>query len=104
VILGEVADIVRSKNAGINHITIEVMFNDADTYERVKETNCINLRTISELYGLPEEKIDLYKYDPGLSFKIVLPLGYTSGSPRDRDLRGAQQHAPVFHIECDIEG
>jgi len=103
MILGEIADIVRSKNAGINHVTSEVMFDDAESYERVKDADCIDRSVISDLYGVPAQEIYLYEYDPGLAFKIVLPTGYTSGSPEDQDLRGAQQHAPVYHIDCDLE-
>ena len=36
--LGELADVMRSKNAGPFQITIDLMFNDAATYGRVRDS------------------------------------------------------------------
>ncbi|WP_136602802.1 DUF4387 domain-containing protein [Salinigranum halophilum] len=102
--LGEIADVVRSKNAGIYRLTIDVMFEDAETYERVKATGDLSAEVFAELYDLPLEDVQYFEYDPGLAFKITIPARVSSGSPGDTDLRGAQQHAPVFDLEVDVDG
>lgn len=101
--LGDIADVVRSKNAGIYHLTIDVMFEDAETYERVKASGDLSASVFADLYGVPEADVQFFEYDPGLAFKVTIPARVSSGSPGDTDLRGAQQHAPVFELEVDVE-
>lgn len=101
--LGELADVVRSKNAGIYRLTIDVMFEDAETYEKVKATGQLSADVFADLYDVPLEKVHFFEYDPGLAFKVTIPARVPSGSPGDSDLRGAQQHAPAFELEVDVE-
>lgn len=101
--LGDLADVVRSKNAGIYRLTIDVMFEDAETYEDVKATGRLSANLFAELYDVPVEDVQFFEYDPGLAFKVTIPARIPSGSPGDPDLRGAQQHAPVFELEVDVE-
>jgi hypothetical protein len=101
--LGDIANVVRSKNAGIYRLTIDVMFNDAETYEQVKATEDLSESVFADLYDIAEEDVQFFEYDPGLAFKITIPARVSSGSPGDTDLRGAQQHVPVFELEVDVE-
>jgi hypothetical protein len=101
--LGDLADVVRSKNAGIYRLTIDVMFEDAETYEAVKATETLSAELFADMYDIPVEEVQFFEYDPGLAFKITIPVRITSGSPGDSDLRGAQQHAPVFELDVDVE-
>lgn len=100
--LGEIANVVRSKNAGIYRVTIDVMFEDTEAYERVKASGDLNQEVFAELYDLPPKDVQYFEYDPGLAFKVTIPAQVSSGSPGDTDLRGAQQHAPVFELEVDV--
>ena len=97
--LGELANVIRSKNAGIYYITIDVMFDDEQTYEAVKRTDVLTPEKVAPLYNLSDAEIDVYEYDAGLAFKITLPRRVKAGSPGDRDLFGAQQHTPVMSLE-----
>jgi hypothetical protein len=101
--LGDIADVVRSKNAGIHYITIDVMFSDAGTYDAVKETDVLSASVFAEQYDLPEHEVRFFEYDAGQAFKITLPRSHSVGSPGDRDLYGAQQHAPVITIDIPLE-
>lgn len=101
--LGDIADVVRSKNAGIYRLTIDVMFEDAETYEQVKATGDLSAPVFADLYGVPEDDVQFFEYDPGLAFKVTIPTRVSSGSPGDTDLRGAQQHAPVFELDVDFD-
>lgn len=97
--LGEIATLIRSKNAGPFMLTIDIMFNDQDSYERVKDSPQIVPRTFSELYGVPEEQIDLYHSDVALAVKISFPRPWVSGSRYDRDVYGGQIHGPLVELE-----
>ncbi len=101
--LGEFADIIRSKNAGIYYITIDVMFEEQSKYDKLKQAEIIDIGTITEIYDVEKEKVEIYQYDPGQSFKITIERSSTAGSIRDGDVYGAQQHVPVYDIELPSE-
>ena len=50
------------------------------------------------MYDVDEENVDIVAYDAGLAIKITFPRKVISGSPFDRDVYGAQQHAPLVGL------
>ena len=50
-----------------------------------------------------EDITDFASYDPGLGFKITYLRKTASGTVGDRDVYGAQQHAPLMNIEIPDE-
>lgn len=97
--LGNLAQLIRSKNAGPFLLTFDVMFNDPAVYHYVKETGIFNAEVISSIYGVPVEHVRIIAYDPGLAFKATIPRPITSGSAGDGDIYGAQQFGPLVDIE-----
>ena len=96
--LGEVAKAIRSKNAKSFHLTLDVFFNDADTYSRVKGSGAITEELIQTLYpGL--DMTDFIWFDPGSALKVTFRRPQSVGSPGDTDVFGCQQHAPLYDIE-----
>lgn len=100
--LGELAKVLRSKNSGPFEITLDVLFDSRETYDLVKQSGSITKEKIGELYQVHEEQIHhLVFFDQALGFKITLSRNISSGSPGDRDVYGAQQHAPLMKLEID---
>ncbi|MFC7684401.1 DUF4387 domain-containing protein [Ureibacillus sp. GCM10028918] len=98
--LVEKAKILRSKNAGPFEITLDVLFDDKRTYEEVKNAGVITKETIAEIYNLSIADIHhLVYFDQALGIKITFARKVSSGSPGDRDVYGAQQHAPLMNLE-----
>ena len=96
--LSEIAQVIRSKNAGPRRLTLDVMFaNDAD-YQRVVQSPALSQDAIGKLYRLPADQVAVIPYPLGRAIKITLPRD-TAGDPGDRDVYGAQQHAPLLGIE-----
>jgi len=55
---------------------------------------------VAALYRLPLSAItDFVEYDAGLGIKITYLRPVASGTVGDRDVYGAQQHAPLMNIE-----
>ncbi|MCC3373256.1 DUF4387 domain-containing protein [Cohnella sp. REN36] len=101
--LYEAAKVLRSKNSGPFELTLDVLFEDADLYRRVKTLGLIDRKTISELYQIPEDRItQLVYFDPALGIKITLARKVSSGTFPDRDVYGAQQHAPLMALELPL--
>ena len=47
--LHELAKTIRSKNAGVDRITFDIIFGDKDAYELVKRSQVLNRSSMSEL-------------------------------------------------------
>lgn len=98
--LSELAKTVRSKNAGVDLITFDIIFSDRSTYERVKRARVITRESVCALYRIPPERIaDFVEFDPGNAIKFTIYRRHPSGSPGDPDIFGAQQYAPLLDIE-----
>ncbi|GIO96192.1 acyl-CoA synthetase [Paenibacillus lautus] len=100
--LGDLAKVLRSKNSGPFEITLDVLFDSKEQYDKVKQSGIITKRTICELYKLREEQIHhLVFFDQALGFKITMSRDISSGSVGDRDVYGAQQHAPLMKLSIE---
>lgn len=98
--LNELAKAIRSKNAGVDKITFDIIFRDSENYERVKRTRVLTRETMAKLYGIPAERIsDFVEYDPGYAIKFTIYRLRPSGSAGDGDIFGAQQYAPLLELE-----
>ena len=98
--LHELAETIRSKNAGVNKITFDIIFREAAVYERVKRSGVISRASMAALYRIAPERIsDFVEYDPGNAIKFTIYRLSPSGSAGDGDIFGAQQYAPLLDLE-----
>lgn len=103
VCLKDIANVIRSKNAGPFELTLDVLLKDADMFEKLKAADIINKKMISELYQIPEADVISIVYFPNakaIKATIVRPL--PSGALGERDVYGAQQHAPLVNFTFEI--
>lgn len=98
--LADVAQVVRSKNAGPFLLTLDVVFRGAAAY-RASEAGAVFTRErIAELYGVPVgDVLAVIHYAPALAVKVTLRRSIPSGARGDTDVYGAQQHAPLLALE-----
>ena len=54
---------------------------------------------IALLYGLSADKVQVIDYAVANAIKVVMNRRVTAGDPGDRDVYGAQQHAPMLELE-----
>lgn len=97
--LVNLAKVLRSKNSGPFAITLDILFDDHDIYKRVVKSNTISVENLSRLYKTdPDEITEIVFFEKALGIKITMNRKISSGSGGDRDVYGAQQHAPLFDI------
>jgi len=97
--LSVLAKTIRSKNAGVNKITFDVIFRDRPNYERVKRSGVLTRASVAALYRIPLERIsDFVEYDPAFAIKFTIYRSRPSGSAGDGDIFGAQQYAPLLSL------
>ena len=101
--LKDIATVIRSKNAGPYELTLDVMLKDQETFEKLRAANAINAQVIAQLYRIPEEDVISIVYFPNaraIKATIVRPM--PSGALGERDVYGAQQHAPLVDLEVQV--
>jgi hypothetical protein len=97
--LSEIAQVIRSKNAGPRRLTLDLMFATDTDYQRVVQSPAVGRGKIAALYRVPEDDVTVIPYPVGRAIKIVLARKIMAGDPGDCDVYGAQQHAPLLGIE-----
>lgn len=101
--LSELAKTVRSKNAGVDRITFDIIFRDRENYELVKNSGVISRESMARLYRIEESRItDFVTYDPAFAIKFTILRKRPSGSAGDADIFGAQQYAPLLDVEVPL--
>jgi hypothetical protein len=102
--LSDLAKTIRSKNAGVDKITFDVIFAERAPYERVKKARVLTRETIAKLYGIAVERIsDFVEFDPANAIKFTIYRLRPSGSPGDPDIFGSQQYAPLLDLEVPAD-
>jgi uncharacterized protein DUF4387 len=97
--LDSVAKVIRSKNAGPCLLTLDIMLPDRTVFAYVAERAALLRRQVAQRYGRSENEVAVLTFEPALAVKITLPRDIVSGDVGDRDVYGAQQHAPLLDIE-----
>ena len=57
MVLADIANLIRSKNAGPFILTFDIMFADLASYRRVKDSGALNTAAFAKLYCCPVEKV-----------------------------------------------
>lgn len=101
--LGELASVLRSKNAGPFEITFDVMFAFDDEYRLVKESGILCAATIAQLCGIKEEDVVWSGFfDQALAYKATIPRlqrGKVQGNGgfMESDVHGSNKYLDLFY-------
>ena len=97
--LGELAKLIRSKNAGPFILTFDVMFEAEETYRRVLRSGVLTRAVFAKLYRVPEQEVMFFEHEAARAIKISIPRPAIQGDRDDGDIYGGQQHAPLVGLE-----
>jgi hypothetical protein len=98
--LSDLATTVRSKNAGVNQITFDIIFRDEATYRRTIASGVITRHSMAKFFDIPPERIsDFVNFDPANAIKFTIYRTRPNGSPGDWDVLGCQQYGPLLELE-----
>ena len=101
--LSSLAKTIRSKNAGVDRITFDIIFREQASYEKVKAAQVLSRKSVATLYGIHESRIsDFVFFDPAYAIKFTISRSRPSGSPGDSDIFGSQQYAPLLDVEVPV--
>ena len=103
IALKDVASVIRSKNAGPFELTLDVILKTDDMFEKMRAANIINKKTVATLYHIAEDDVISVVWFPSakaVKATIVRPMA--SGALGERDVYGAQQHAPLMSFSFEL--
>jgi hypothetical protein len=101
--LADLAEVIRSKNAGPFLVTFDIIFASDETFERVRQSASVSRESVAALYRIaPEELIDFAYYGFARSIKFSIRRPQPSGARHDTDVYGAQQHAPLLDLQVAL--
>jgi hypothetical protein len=102
--LGDLAKLVRSKNAGPFWLTIDIMFDDANAYYRARDSEIVNRAAIARLYNRNPADIIVVNHDTALAIKVSFPRPQSSGSAHDSDVYGGAIRAAAGAGSAGLTG
>jgi hypothetical protein len=101
--LVDLAKTIRSKNAGTDKITFDIIFREKENYELVKKSGVLTRQTVAKLFNIPDARIsDFLEFDPAYAIKFTIRRREPSGSPGESDIFGCQQYPPLLDIEVPV--
>ncbi|WP_158940403.1 DUF4387 family protein [Burkholderia sp. S171] len=84
--LVDIARVIRSKDAGINRLTFDVLFVSKDAYEAALRSNCFCTRNVADALGFElTSVVGTYFVDNCNAIKITVEKPVISASPSERD-------------------
>ena len=101
--LRDIASVIRTKNSGPYALTMDILFKEQADYQRVADAGVITRELIAELYQLPLDKVlDIICFPQAKAIKATIVRPMPSGALGERDVYGAQQHAPLMNLVVDL--
>jgi hypothetical protein len=101
--LSSLAKTIRSKNAGVDKITFDVIFRERRDYETVRRSGVLSRAAVCRIFNIPDSRIsDYVEFDPALAIKFTIFRSVPSGSPGDPDIFGSQQYGPLLDVEVPV--
>ena len=71
--LADLAKTIRSKNAGTDKITFDIIFREKATYETVKRSGALTPETVCEILNVDRARLtDFVEYDPAFAIKFTI--------------------------------
>ncbi len=100
----EMAGVIRSKNAGPFELTFDIIFKDREKFELARRSGVFTKNLFADLYNIGlDQVIDVIEFDRANAIKATIVRPVVSGGAGDRDIYGAQQHAPLLNIKVPVE-
>jgi hypothetical protein len=99
----DMAIVIRSKDAGINRLTFDIIFTSGENYEAALHSNAFAKNNIAKVLKLPSDHVvGTFFVDTCNAIKISVDRPNISASMDERDVFGAQQQAAIERMEIPI--
>jgi hypothetical protein len=101
--LRDMAAVIRSKDAGVNRITFDIVFASGENYEAALYSNAFSKDNVARILKVPASHvIGTFFVDACNAIKISIDRPNISASPDERDVFGTQQQAALESMHVPI--
>lgn len=98
-LLRDVAQYIRSKNAGPFWVTLEIFCGSAEAYEKIKQSENVSVENVARLYRVDSEDVQEF-YLPSIHvIKYSFPRPFPSGYRYENDMHYGQQYRIIENLE-----
>lgn len=97
--LGELAQYVRSKNAGPFWVTVDIFCGEEAAYRRIAASPALSRERLAGVLGAPAGSLKIFRLPELRVIKISYPRSRPQGSPGERDMHFGQQYVPLLDLE-----
>ncbi|WP_250157072.1 DUF4387 family protein [Achromobacter deleyi] len=95
----DMAVVIRSKDAGINRLTFDIVFNSPVDYEAALNSNVFCPAHVARVLGVaPERVVGTFFVDSCNAIKLTIDRPNISASADERDVFGAQQQSAIERL------
>jgi len=99
----DMAVVIRSKDAGINRLTFDIIFTSGENYEAALHSNVFARCNVAKILNLqPARVVGTYFVDSCNAIKISVDRPNISASMDERDVFGAQQQVAIEQMSIPI--
>jgi 3',5'-cyclic AMP phosphodiesterase CpdA len=99
----DMAIVIRSKDAGINRLTFDIVFNSAADYEAALTSNVFCKSSVAKILKVaPERIVGTFFVDSCNAIKISIDRPNISASLDEHDVFGAQQQSAVEQLSIPV--
>jgi hypothetical protein len=99
----DMAVVIRSKDAGINRLTFDIIFTSGENYEAALHSNVFARCNVAKILNLPPARVvGTYFVDSCNAIKISVDRPNISASMDERDVFGAQQQVAIEQMSIPI--
>ncbi len=95
----EVCRHVRSKVAGPFWVTVDLMFDSQENYDRYVQSQALSADSIGQIYGVDPTAVRHYPVPTLQVLKISYPRQSSQGGVEERDLHSGQQYTYILDLE-----
>ena len=97
------AVVIRSKDAGINRLTFDIIFTSGENYEAALHSNVFARCNVAKILNLPPARVvGTYFVDSCNAIKISVDRPNISASMDERDVFGAQQQVAIEQMSIPV--
>jgi hypothetical protein len=97
--VGDLAVLVRSKNAGPFWLTLDIFCGSAEVYDTLAGAAVITPERIADLYRVDPSSVRIFRLASLHVIKVSFPRPVTQGGVGERDMHAGQQHVPLSRLE-----
>lgn len=97
--VNEVCRHIRSKVAGPFWVTIDLMFDGQESFDRYHQSPALAAESIGRVYGVDPAAVRHYPMPTLQVLKISYPRAASQGGVVERDLHSGQQYTYILDLE-----